>query len=369
MRSKEWPAMKKTKLPFLLVTMIFLFTGCLPCRAQDRTFVKEVVYDVPIFNALAYTVNDGFVYGDGWEGNIESMARIPFQHMMVTKALTGAIKVYDEKGNVLSIDQVRVVLSANDTVHCQRLTPPFDEYDTIYEVGINPEEILWIRCKEQWTYDPLHLEIKKRIIAYAPLICRYDRQGKPMGDLQALFWIRCGSDLKKTVILTPLMVYRLPIDKNLREPGITKGMQISGDSLTAREYFTTLCNAIESGKQRIYESAKVYHYFRWTLDSIDFMPVKMASEKIYHIDTIKLTHPYPPYDDYDTLVPVRYTADGIVGMQFFERWILDPETMQLNKEVLGVDILEGLYDFEGVLEGSRSYFYVAFKNPERNFFK
>lgn len=51
-------------------------------------------------------------------------------------------------------------------------------------------------------------------------------------------------------------------------------------------------------------------------------------------DTQRMTRPYPPYDEFDTVVNTSVEKRLIVALRFREEWTYDPHTMAISKKVL-----------------------------------
>jgi len=99
-------------------------------------------------------------------------------------------------------------------------------------------------------------------------------------------------------------------------------------------------NNLEGSKRdpfvkRIMEAAergevKAYDYFNKPLSPREVISMKM--DTVYRT----LTRNYPPYEEYDTVVYFELDYRDITKIRFLEEWRWDPETLEMEKEVLGI---------------------------------
>jgi hypothetical protein len=69
-------------------------------------------------------------------------------------------------------------------------------------------------------------------------------------------------------------------------------------------------------------------------------------------DTVTLTQAYPPYDEFDTIVPIFCTPDQVVALRFREQWSYDTATLAFTKKVLEYG---PIFEVPGDLEGEGEY--------------
>jgi hypothetical protein len=76
-------------------------------------------------------------------------------------------------------------------------------------------------------------------------------------------------------------------------------------------------------------------------------------------DTLAMIHPYPPYDQFDTIVVHRFDPEEVLKMRFREEWIYSSSTMEITKRVFSYGPVKDLYDHNnGQLLGTKVIFWV-----------
>jgi hypothetical protein len=169
------------KLHFFQFISIILFISALSCNGpshKQEVLAEKIQYDVPVNN------NDPQL--DWWINNIEGSKRDPFLKRIIEAAEKGDVKVYDYFNNPLKPSQILAV--GTDTIYqtLMRVSPPYEEYDTMIIKTVSYRDITKIRFMEEWTWDPGTLKIDKKVLAVGPVI-----QKKMAGETfnQLLFWI------------------------------------------------------------------------------------------------------------------------------------------------------------------------------------
>jgi hypothetical protein len=92
-----------------------------------------------------------------------------------------------------------------------------------------------------------------------------------------------------------------------------------------RDPFTKrLMDAVESGEVRVYD------YFSDPLSVEEILAMKF--------DTVfqTLRRNVAPYDEYDTVIYYELTYRDITKIRFLEEWRWDPESLEMEKRVLGI---------------------------------
>ncbi len=165
-------------LPFILITALAALLACRGESRKPQVLAEKIQYDVPVNN------NDPQL--DWWINNIEGSRREPFLKRIIEAAEKGDVKVYDYFNNPLKPSQILAV--GTDTIYqtLMRVSPPYEEYDTMVIRTISYRDITKIRFMEEWTWDPGTLEIDKKVLAVGPVI-----QKKMAGETfnQLLFWV------------------------------------------------------------------------------------------------------------------------------------------------------------------------------------
>jgi hypothetical protein len=167
----------------LLFTGILLLTlaslaSCSDKSSKNEILASKIQYDVPVSN------NDPQL--DWWINNIEGSKREPFLKRIMEAAGKGEVKAFDYFNNPLTPAQVQSI--GTDTIYqtLMRTYPPYEEYDTTIISSITYRDIVKIRFLEEWKWDPVTLEIDKKILAIGP-VTQKEIAGENFNQL--LFWI------------------------------------------------------------------------------------------------------------------------------------------------------------------------------------
>jgi hypothetical protein len=87
---------------------------------------------------------------------------------------------------------------------------------------------------------------------------------------------------------------------------------------------------------------QAYDYFNSPITPNE---VKMVlSDTIY----LKLMDEEPPYEERDTIIISNILKEDIHRIRFLEEWTIDPETLEMNKKVLGLAPIARRIDVMGV---------------------
>jgi hypothetical protein len=165
---------------FTLVLFLTLaaLTSCSDKSSKNEILASKIQYDVPVSN------NDPQL--DWWINNIEGSKREPFLKRIMEAAGKGDVKAFDYFNNPLTPAQVQSI--GTDTIYQTLLRnyPPYEEYDTMIVTSITYRDIIKIRFLEEWKWNPVTLEMEKKILAIGPVT-----QKKIGGESfnQLLFWI------------------------------------------------------------------------------------------------------------------------------------------------------------------------------------
>lgn len=127
----------------------------------------------------------GSVIDEGVKNNMGLQLSSQFATNIYTNAISGKLVVYDPYSveifasemkfpRVLTPKEVESSVNWVDTAQIQRPYPPYEIVDTVLRSVFSPEEIVAIEFFETWSINEKTMDIKKKIIAIAPLIARYD---------------------------------------------------------------------------------------------------------------------------------------------------------------------------------------------------
>ena len=152
--------------------------SCSVTPSGEEILATKIQYDVPVNN------NDPQL--DWWINNIEGSKREPFLKRIMEAAGKGEVKAFDYFNNPITPAQVQAI--GTDTIYqtLMRTYPPYEEYDTTIISSITYREIVKIRFLEEWKWDPVTLEIDKKILAIGP-VTQKEIAGESFNQL--LFWI------------------------------------------------------------------------------------------------------------------------------------------------------------------------------------
>ena len=330
--------------------------------------MKSVEYDVPVFNENAYDFRYGTANNDWWDGNIETSKRSAFQKAIIEKASTGAINVYGDDGKLLSAKDVDLILSHKETLRYQQTLPPFQQYDTVISGKLFYGDIQYLRFREQWSYDAKTFKITKQITGYAPVWVEYDQNNKKTGKTKALFWIHYSDSEKKNYQpLTDLISYNLPLFAVIDQPQFINLFHCSNDTMLRKQYVDSLTHYAENNKVKIYDCNDIEGFFNDDQDSISALKKEGAFFKFNDIDSMTLTRNDPPYETYDTVILKSLDRYKIIGLKFFEKWMIDGKTLEIKKEILGFTTLIDIFDYDEKFTGMQKLFYFSFDKPTENF--
>ena len=174
--------MKNPAFPFwfaiILTFIASILFSCTDNSSRNEILTSKIQYDVPVNN------NDPQL--DWWINNIEGSKREPFLKRIMEAAGKGDVKACDYFNNPLTPAQVQSI--GTDTIYqtLLRTYPPYEEYDTMIVSSITYRDIIKIRFLEEWKWDPVTLEMEKKILAIGP-VTKKEIAGENFNQL--LFWI------------------------------------------------------------------------------------------------------------------------------------------------------------------------------------
>ncbi|MEI6694840.1 MAG: hypothetical protein WCO13_02125 [Bacteroidota bacterium] len=175
---------KKTSNPtsFLELPLFWIYPDTNSKSDTSRNFIitKKIQYDVFI-----KSIDKG---KDWWVENIETTDREKFLKCILDVASKGKLKVYDFFMNPLDKNKFAALIHRTDTVVMQRLTEPFDNYDTVVKFDFDQKSILKMRFIEEWSLNIQTFKFYKKVLAICPLVEGLDDKGNVRG-YTPLFWI------------------------------------------------------------------------------------------------------------------------------------------------------------------------------------
>ncbi len=147
---------------------------------DNMLITKKIQYDVFI-----KSIEKG---KDWWVDNIEPTDREKFLKTILDEVAKGKIKTYDFFLNPLDKKKFNNLLHRTDTVTLQRITEPFEDYDTVYKVDFDQKSILKIRFIEEWSLNTQTFKFYKKVLSICPMVEGLDDKGNLRG-YTPLFWI------------------------------------------------------------------------------------------------------------------------------------------------------------------------------------
>jgi hypothetical protein len=362
------------RLSFIFIIIIF-FCFQKNQQAQNSVLIKNIEYDVPIIN---YDLCEGSTLAETewWKRNIETSKRWYFQQAIINKAIDGQIKVYDDNGTELSHQALLKLVSFSDTIMIARAEPPYDFYDTVITKFISPAEIHTIRFRETWYYDPNTFQITKEISEYAPMIAfekevKVKNQTRYISVDKPLFWIKSdiNTDKKHFSELTDFILYNCPVYKNMDVvmPQFGNLVKTSADTLIRSNFIDSLISVVSRNKIKTYFTTDFSDYYDFSIDSMIPLSSAEINDILFLNDTFTMQRTTTPFDQYDTITHMRLPTKYLSMFRFYEKWLFDPKTMELQKEVMAFSPCEVVYNDKGEFKGIKPLFNVMFGKPIRCF--
>ncbi|MEI6123121.1 MAG: hypothetical protein WCQ95_05770 [Bacteroidota bacterium] len=108
---------------------------------------------------------------------------------------------------------------------------------------------------------------------------------------------------------------------------------------------------------------KAYDYFS------DLLLTKQQVNSIMNRnDTLKSTRPFPPYDEFDTVIVQKLERKNIHRITFLEEWYFDEKNFTMEKKVVGIAPAITMYADSNEIKGYRPLFWIYLddKYPMKN---
>ena len=157
----------------------------------------------------------------------------------------------------------------------------------------------------------------------------------------------CGNNKQEDLtVLTERIQYPVFINNPYPDEGDWWKENMEGPK---REKFVKyIFDAAYSGK------IKAYNY--------DDQPLTVDQVKAIgnETDTIRSTRPYPPYDEFDTIVSNVLDLRDIHRITFLEEWYINEKNMQITKKVVGVCPALTIFEDSNAVKGYKPLFWLYF---------
>ncbi|MCK9612461.1 MAG: hypothetical protein WC401_08720 [Bacteroidales bacterium] len=342
------------KLVLLCIAALILFAfGCKQKSEKNSGNIilsKNIEYDVTINNfkmSSQLTLEESNLIW--FRDNIEASSRGAFLDMLFKNAFSGKLNLTDLNGKSIDTNQLKSILYVADTVTLTRITPPYDNYDTIIKKMISISTVTGLRFRESWSYDTKTMEITKKVITMAPLFSKVDTDkdgNEIIGENKVLFWIIFPEKTTPSKVLTKRIVSQVAYHDN----SAFKNFNI--DSVAIDTYIQKILELAYS------DTLSVYSWSDGDMADIQISGTDLKND-ICLIDTISFMTPKHKHGNYDTIIKHE---PNITAIRFLEEWTFDPATMAIAKKVVGVCPVEMCYDQYGDLKGYRPLFWVYFSD-------
>jgi hypothetical protein len=339
--------MQKKILFFTMGTLLLAFAGCNPKGGETKTnhqlLSKNIEYDVTINNYKFMKLWGGEVSADLWfRDNLEGSVRSGYMELLWKNALAGKLELYDMNDKKIDTTELKKILTITDSLQIEignKLV------DTVIRKTIDPNETTKLRFREEWTYDPTTMVISKKVLAIAPILRTtevYDNNGnETYCKDKALFWVKFSKEPSNTKVLTK----RIMTNTSYRYCKELNNIK-NADTAELKKYTDLLCNKA----------------FKDSIDAYDVVSGPPAwlqisgkdlSRLLNKVDTIKS-------NGKDTVIK---RMPNFTTIRFLEEWNFDPNTMAIQKTVVGLCPVIALYEADGVtFKGYMPCFWVYFKD-------
>ncbi|HOH99175.1 MAG TPA: hypothetical protein PLE85_01420 [Bacteroidales bacterium] len=157
------------------------------------------------------------------------------------------------------------------------------------------------------------------------------------------------SSCRKESQRDPILAKRIQYDVSIKSPDPSYDWWVQNLEGSSREAFVRdILSAAYSGKVEAWDA---FH------NKMDPEAVKAIGNRI---DTLTFQRPDPPYDLFDTIVKQELNIHEITRIRFLEAWYMDPSSLRITKEVIGVCPLLESYAPDGTLRGYMPMFWVYY---------
>lgn len=333
----------KKKLFIAIGVLAFIMTSCNP-KGENKTsdhqvLAKNIEYDVTINNyqVLASCLEGGADYfyssiDDLWFiNNLEASVRMPFIDKLFENAFSGKLELFDVNDKAMDTTMFKKMMFYMDSVSYCRTEPPYDWYDTIIQKKIcETADITVLRFREEWTYDPQSMAISKKVLAMAPIISpdkNNDEKTFVKENGKPLFWIKFSKEMPTNTVITKRIL------SNVSFFGKDDRNTLNVDSALVEKYLSELVNKIKTDSITAYSVSQGF-----------------TNEKISNKDFV------------ETINGNAEENIKITDIRFIEEWSFDPNTMYLQKKVVGICPVFKDYDSERKFRGYRLFFRIFFND-------
>ena len=144
-------------------------------------------------------------------------------------------------------------------------------------------------------------------------------------------------------------------------------VNISDDTLERRKFIYDFLFAAISSHIKTYPGNEFNDYYVFNIDSMNSYSKKEILDIAARYDTMKVIRSTPPYNKVDTVICAVKNIENISMLRFYEKWMIDPKTMDLQKEVIALSPCETAYNSKKEFKGIRLLFTAMFGKAFRCF--
>lgn len=119
----------------------------------------------------------------------------------------------------------------------------------------------------------------------------------------------------------------------------------------------------QSLMQVIYTSVTEGTIPAYSTENDEFLNIVSVAElkkQLDRFDTIPMTRPYPPYDEYDSVIAEPFRTSDVYLMRVKEDWFFDKQRSVMDVRIIGLCPIKEEYDENGEFKGYKALFWVYF---------
>jgi hypothetical protein len=337
--------MLKRIMFFIMCTMLLVFAGCNQkgdkTKTNGQVLSKSIEYDVSINNYIwlgKHTLNGANT--EWYLNNLEGSVRSGFMELLWKNAMAGKLDLYDMNDKKIDTTELKKILTITDTVSVSIRN---NIKNTLINRAIQFDEITSLRFREEWTYDPATMAVSKKVLALAPIMMpvKYDVEGnESYGKDKALFWVKFSKEPSNTKVLTKRII------TNTTYSDFSLNNIKNADTTEIKKYTDLLCHKVFN------DSIEAYDVASGPLVTVGISG-KDLSSLLNKVDTIKS-------NGKETVVK---TIQKFTTLRFLEEWSFDPNTMAIQKTVVGLCPVVACYEADGItFRGYMPCFWVYFRD-------
>lgn len=326
--------------------LITFFTISFPCFAQEKLLTKKIVTKIQITEnkvkssetkdsiTYDYIVNKRFF----WEAMDELFSDLKSEKIY--------LKNFDGDTILWSImfDNLKKALEKID----------LKKYSNKEVENILENEIRAIKFMEEWTYDIQTMNIKKKVIAYCPLIQRdsitfinENLESQTSFEYEiGWIWQTSAKSSEDTLLITRNIQYTIPI----YNPKPYRWWDNNLEAEYSIPFFESLIGKADNKKILCYENPDAIEPF--SLSELE----NRKKHSIY--TTIYTTNKENVEIETDTVISLTYNSDDIDNLRFGEEIIYDKKNHNFTKKVNYYAPIIRIFNSNGLFLGFYPLYYI-----------